>query len=892
MCVNLSVLIAVKKQFVAWRMFEWESDCEDVWIKIKSRNSNVQLLNLCAVYLPPPVAVTALDNYLDKCSVGFDQNCSTIILGDFNLSGINWELNDDESYTTPNNYGTCPMNSSLIDFMALNDIVQHNHIPNSKNKILDLVLSNTHNNVTVKECTHPLRDIDELHPPLDISIATTVFINKTSQNTIKPKYNFRKANYEIINNELSDINWNNEFNDCSDVNYMVSKLYEILRNIIKSHVPFTPTFKYKNYPVWFSPSLVKMLKLKHKYHTKYKKHRNPLDKIEFNYLRADCERVMRKCYNDYIISLEILISKNPKYFWSHIKKKRNFSSNYPPTMSLNDVKGHSVDVISDLFAKYFSSVFEADDNVYSNINADWIDTKCSMRAIHIEVNSVRRKLENLDLTKGAGPDNIPPQFIVKCAEQLSTPLFLIFNHSLLSGIFPEKWKEALIVPIHKNGKKDLITNYRPISILCTFAKVFESLVYTHIYNHVRNQLSPFQHGFMTKRSTNTNLFQYVDDVAVIIDNSGQVDAIYTDFSKAFDKVNHSILLEKLHQFDIEVPLLRWCSSYLNQRPSQVVIDGHSSNPFIASSGVPQGSILGPLFFNIFINEITNLFKYSTCYLFADDLKIMRVINDVNDAELLQRDIDKLVYWCQINKMYLNISKCLHIKFTLKRNIIPTQYHISGECLSEVSQTRDLGVELDTKLNFTKHIDQIIDAANKSLGFVLRNGKEFKKVSTTLLLYNSYVRSKLDYCSTVWCPTYKTHINRIERIQKKLLRHMSYRFRPPNYVESYVDRAKYFKMQTLSDRRDMLGLCFLHQVMSGTVDSQFILNKFSLKVPSRLPRRPVALFSTRFSRTNLGKHSPTPRLTNLYNNLVRKVENLDIFGDSLPIFKNKIIKSCC
>ncbi|KAA5593060.1 hypothetical protein F3G61_30925, partial [Pseudomonas aeruginosa] len=228
------------------------------------------------------------------------------------------------------------------------------------------------------------------------------------------------------------------------------------------------------------------------------------------------------------------------------------------------------------------------------------------------------------------------------------------------------------------------------------------------------------------------------------------------------------------------------SSYLNQRPSQVVIDGHSSNPFIASSGVPQGSILGPLFFNIFINEITNLFKYSTCYLFADDLKIMRVINDVNDAELLQRDIDKLVDWCQINIMYLNISKCLHIKFTLKRNIIPTQYHISGECLSEVSQTRDLGVELDTKLNFTKHIDKIIDAANKSLSFVLRNGKEFKKVSTTLLLYNSYVRSKLDYCSSVWCPTYKTHINRIERIQKKLLRHMSYRFRPPNYVESYVD----------------------------------------------------------------------------------------------------------
>ncbi|KAA5570056.1 hypothetical protein F3G14_19200, partial [Acinetobacter baumannii] len=141
------------------------------------------------------------------------------------------------------------------------------------------------------------------------------------------------------------------------------------------------------------------------------------------------------------------------------------------------------------------------------------------------------------------------------------------------------------------------------------------------------------HGFMTKRSTNTNLFQYVDDVAVIVDNSGKVDAIYTDFSKAFDKVKHSILLEKLHQFGIEVPLLRWCSSYLNQRPSQVVIDGHSSNPFIASSGVPQGSILGPLFFNIFINEITNLFKYSTCYLFADDLKIMRVINDVNDAEL-------------------------------------------------------------------------------------------------------------------------------------------------------------------------------------------------------------------------------------------------------------------
>ena len=213
---------------------------------------------------------------------------------------------------------------------------------------------------------------------------------------------------------------------------------------------------------------------------------------------------------------------------------------------------------------------------------------------------VTKKLKLLNINKSSGPDDIPPIFLCNCANTLAPPLTKIFNASLKQGIFPEVLKEARVVPVHKKGNKTDISNYRPISILSSIAKVFESLIYPLILSHVRNALSNDQHGFLPKRSTNTNLVGYVNQAAELVDQNIQVDTIYTDFSNAFDRVDHRILVQKLRAYGVRDPLLSWCRSYLNNRKSRVVLDGSASIQYRIVSGVPQGSNLGPLFFLIYL----------------------------------------------------------------------------------------------------------------------------------------------------------------------------------------------------------------------------------------------------------------------------------------------------
>ena len=230
-----------------------------------------------------------------------------------------------------------------------------------------------------------------------------------------------------------------------------------------------------------------------------------------------------------------------------------------------------------------------------------------------------------------------------------------------------RWKEALVVPVFKSGEKQQVSNYRPISILIIFGKVLEKLVTKRLTSHVKPYITIHQHGFINSRSTSTNLMCYVSAVSESLDKRIPVDTIYIDFSKAFDKVDHKLLLNKLSQIGIGGSLLNWFHSYLVGRYSKVVLNGHHSDIFPATSGVPQGSHLGPILFNIFINDITTCFKHSNFYLFADDVKIMKPVATKLDSALLQADLDRMADWCRLNRMSLNVSKCHCMQFSRKKN---------------------------------------------------------------------------------------------------------------------------------------------------------------------------------------------------------------------------------
>lgn len=266
------------------------------------------------------------------------------------------------------------------------------------------------------------------------------------------------------------------------------------------------------------------------------------------------------------------------------------------------------------------------------------------------------------------------------------------------------------------------------------SKVFERLVFNKLFEEVKVGIHHSQHGFYEKSSTQTNLMEYISTVADAIVNGGQVDTVYTDFAKAFDKVDHAILLRKLSSFNVSENMLQWFSSYLCNRSQTVVIGGSRSAVFVPTSGVPQGSILGPLLFIIFINDL--LSSLSSCSGFADDLKVYRSVSSTYDCQLLQDYVMKVVEWCRVNRMELNVKKCAVMLTSHSHNKIIFPYAIADEVLDRLSSKKDLGIVIDDKLSFNEHIDDMIRKSYRTLGFIFRCGRYFSRRDSLYLLYSS------------------------------------------------------------------------------------------------------------------------------------------------------------
>lgn len=669
---------------------------------------------------------------------------------------------------------------------------------------------------------------------------------------------------------------------------MLQIFYNVIESIIKLHVPAKSPFNYKKYPPWFNKSLIKALKEKEKIRSRYKIYKNPMDQLELKLLGKRCSKLATNCYSNYIKDIENEITKNPNRFWAYIKEKRGGSSSFPVTMTNGNVVTSDGLQICELFASHFSSAFTDAKVTQSAPVSDYLhnmrNNSLQLTPPVIDRECLLNKLKSLDHRKGAGPDGIPPIFISKCSTALVSPLLLIFNRSLNSGVFPDFWKEAKVVPVYKSDANDNIINYRPISILSSLAKVLESLICPHIQSHFKLYLSDSQHGFVDSRSTCTNLATFTEMLSGAIDGGKQIDVIYTDFSKAFDRVPHHILLSKLSAYGITGALYKWLKSYLEDRSFFVAVNGYRSGTYRTTSGVPQGSHVSTVLFNVFANDIPQCFKFSDCYMYADDLKFSRIIESCRDTELLQSDIDSLVQWCDDNKMTLNVKKCYHVKYTRKKNLIKYAYHVGPTIIQEVDRVKDLGVTFDTALTFVSHVENIIKKASRMLGFVIRNTRGFKRSSTKILLYNCMVRSILEYCSTIWRPHYATHCLRLERIQKRFLWHLAFSSGIARKKRSYDARLSHFRLVSLEKRRKIIDSIFLYKILRGKMDCPQLLSKFQFRAPSRLPRTPMTPLHPPLRRTVLGASSVIPRLCKLLNGVSDLV---DVHSDSLAKF-HKII----
>lgn len=878
------VLIAVSKSLSSKRVNHFESIYEDLWVSVNAKvHGKVVEYLFCAVYLPPPVKPNVLEIFLENCNVVMQSSCNrTVILGDFNLGFIDWVMDNQNKKMIPSNYSST-LGYQLIDFLSLNNLSQFNSVKNKKSRILDLALSNS-NDLHVTESQCQMSKLDSHHPALEINmnVSTDPLLLK---NKTFATHNFKKADYSTVNLKLSQIDWDSELDHMRDVDAMVSKFYDIINKIIVETVPKTNVRNLK-YPIWFTRNLIKIIKEKERIRKKFKIYKNPRDGLELKICNRRVKTAIANCYSAYVKEIEVSIRHNPKKFWSFVRRDRGNSSGIPEEMHLSGKIASGGEGICNLFAEHFSSIFSKPDNT---LPTDCVDSypQISLNCIEVTEHQIRKLLNSIDDSKGAGPDGIPPLFIKKTSKHLVCPLKLIFEKSLKSGIFPSVWKRSNVIPIFKKGNKDDVTNYRPVSIISLLAKVFECVVCPVMTSHFKNIISDAQHGFCRSKSTVSNLMTYVTDITKSVDSQLQVDSIYTDFSGAFDKVDHKILLSKLGACGIHGDLLRWLSSYLKDRIQSVIVHGFKSNDFIALSGVPQGSHLGPILFLVFLNDICNNIKYSQVSIFADDLKLYKCIKDWADVSLLQADLDTISEWCVRNKMKLNPLKCNHIKFTRKKNIVESCYSISGQIVEESTKIRDLGVLLDDKLNFIEHIDNIITRSWKMLGFVKRVCKDFKNIHTLKIIYNALIRSNLEYASTIWNPIYEVHSLRIERIQKNFTRHLAYKSRDCPRTADYDVRLSHFLMTSLAGRRKLLDLMTLHKLVHGNLVCPSLLKQINLTVPYHIPRHPIAnCFNVPRCRTNLGRSAPLYRCMRTYNDF--DTGSVDIFHDSERTFKRKCV----
>jgi hypothetical protein len=572
---------------------------------------------------------------------------------------------------------------------------------------------------------------------------------------------------------------------------------------------------------------------------------------------------------------------NPKKFWNYIKSKTNSKDKIGDLVIVEESKPDRV--ITDnqekanILCDYFSSVFNKDagkENLYDTSKCD-----NKMKGISISTEDIMKRLGDLNIFKSPGPDMLHPRVLKEVREVIAIPLKLIFEESLKSGALPLDWRTGNITPIFKKGLKTKVENYRPISLTCVICKILESIIRDKLVKHMKdnNLFSDRQYGFIKGRSTVSQLLKIMDKWTDYLENGGQIDAIYTDLEKAFDKVPHRNLLNKLRWYKIDNNVIDWIGSFLTNRLQRVRLEDTFSNWAKVLSGIPQGTILGPLLFLIYINDIMDICKNgSELFVYADDAKLFSHINSANDVKTLQNDLNNMNNWIKDWSLNLNISKCRIVSYGRKSHIIKYDYFVGNETIERAESITDLGVVFDPQLKFGLHIREKVNKAYARLGIIKRN---FKCMSIEIfcLIYKTMVRSQLEYANSVWNPHSKEDIEIIEKVQ----------MRATKLIESvkhlsYEDRLKKLGIPTLKYRRLRGDLIEVFKIITNKDNSGNCTLTLHKDLVTRGNRYKLYQKHVNY---DLRKHFFANRIVAVWNSLPDSV----VSSASVNIFKNRLDK---
>lgn len=852
------------------------SNIEIVCFDINLHNVSSRII---AYYRPPGYGHDAL-TYATNSVTLLKKLCSThsdiYLLGDFNLPDIDWSM-----YHSPNN----SVYNEFMNFINSYGLYQHVNCPTRNANTLDLVFTTSPSSISDLQSLPPISSSDHCV----IIFTTQISSPLTSGESLATSRNWKCANFDAINYELSVINWNSVFQFCFDVQQCWNAFIDILNHICDKYVPRISSHRSRGsskcrYPIYIR----NLMQIKLAAWRQWNLSRSAVNKNSYATARRNCSTAIKKFHD--AKELELIRKGNLRCFYKFVNSKTTCRSGISdircPDGSLTSDAQHKCEILNN----YFSSVFTTDNGSSPTLVSRTPSANINLNAVEFTPHTVFSTLSKLKPSYSSDPDNITNILLKSCASALSIPLSHIFDTSFKDGVIPSSWKTASVTPIYKKGCTSDPNNYRPISLTSTCCKAMERIINASIHKYLASYhlISGSQHGFLSRRSTATNLLECITDWAYNIENRLVNDVIYFDFRKAFDSVSHPKLIDKLQAYGIKGHLLRWLSCFLTDRSQCVKIGDATSTPSRVTSGVPQGSVLGPTLFLIFINDLCDSLddldvKYK---LFADDLKMYAPSKPNSVSSDMATALLRIESWCDTWQMNLAHDKCFCIRVCGKSSSSspPSSYLLHNDPLKICNSVKDLGVVVDCHLNFSEHISAMIRKAMTRSRLIL---KCFSSRNHSLLVkaFTTYVRPLLEYCSVVWSPHLRCLSDKIESVQ----RHFTKRL-PGLRAKPYGDRLSILGLQSLESRRVVFDLVLLYKITYGFTDST-LSSLLTVKSDLRTRGHDLRLNPLRFSNDTT-KFLFINRSIALWNRLPHDT----VHAGSPSSFKQSLLKSdllrCC
>ena len=772
---------------------------EAQWVSITQKpNKTILIGNL---YRPPQGNVSNCSEYLENVLTNIDlHKIEVFLMGDLTLDIL--DKNNDQAKEIVN----------TLKQLGLRQLIKEpTRYSQNKDSCLDLFFTNSDIIAESGVCN------------VNISDHQMILLTRKKPKFLKLKCSFNGRSYRNYNRELfqeriKDADWT-----FLDVNTSPNDQWKRWMNIITREIDtmcLIKTFKIKQIKQpWITPRLIELIKDKDKALKNAKKSKNPELWTEAKRLRNACTNRLRKAKADFIKEQLETHSNDQKKFWKHIQDvlPSNMYGNKPISLLNNDGQILENEEIADHINQFFTDIGP---NLAKDSNMDWNYTgkMCAESLTHIETTSeeIIEICKTININKASCVNNVSSEILRDVFLAVPDQLCEFFNNCFNVSAIPDNWKFAKVTPLPKGGNDQLVSNYRPISLLPLLSKMIEKIVHKRLYEHLSEYdlLDKRQGGFRPGHSTSSTCAYFTEDLYTAINNKEITIAVFIDAMKAFDTVNHQILINKLQNYGIRGALLEWLKNYLTNRKQCTVANNIVSDYRDITYGVPQGSVLGPLLFLIYVNDISSIIKNSKISMYADDTVVYISHSDPKTAiTLIQSDLNDLNIWCNRNRLTINCKKTKYSIYGMRSNIkkskmLDIRLSLNAHILERVCSYKYLGLILDEHLNYNKHIKEMTKVISHKL-YLLSKIRRYITQYACINIFKTMILSVIEYCDIIYAGTSHANLAKIDNLFFRGLRICL----DCNIMTSRKVLCKECMVAPLSNRRDAHLLLFMHKQTS-------------------------------------------------------------------------------